>query len=39
LHDVAWVDLGGEMLSTNDVFTVTDPVLDGQRFYRLLLLP
>ncbi len=32
LHDAAWVDLGGEMLSTNDVFTVTDPVLTGNGF-------
>ncbi|MGA2177568.1 MAG: protease pro-enzyme activation domain-containing protein [Verrucomicrobiota bacterium] len=34
-----WADLGGPITATNATVTVTDPVTDAQRFYRVLQVP
>jgi len=39
LNEPAWIDLPGEFLATNNVVTVTDPIVSWQGFYRLVLSP
>jgi hypothetical protein len=34
-----WADLGGPITATNTTVTVTDPVTEAQRFYRVLQVP
>jgi hypothetical protein len=38
LTDAAWTDLPGDVLATNATAFKTDPLISGQRFYRLILL-
>jgi len=38
LNEPTWTDLSGSVTATNGAVSVTDPAVNQQRFYRLLLI-